>query len=345
MASRKKALPDDYPEFLNELKLRIKARQLSAALAINRELIELYWEIGQQIVQRQESSEWGDSILSQIERDLKQDLPNIKGFSRRNLYRMRLMYLTYRDQGEFVPQAVTQIPWGHNVMLLEKIKDPLERTWYVEQTIKEGWSRNVLAHQIDSELYTRQKHSIKSHNFTQTLSSEQSELAQQTLKDPYIFNFISDQGNIKERELQKSLTDRLKDFILEMGNGFAYMGSQYPLKVSEQDFYLDLLFFHYHLRCLVVVELKIGEFKPEYAGKMNFYLSALDDEVKHPDDNPSIGIILCRTKDKLIADYTLKDLNKPIGVSSYQLGTLPPEIQDSLPTVEQLEQALGDLEP
>ena len=344
MAQKKKALPADYPAFLKDLKTRIRSRQVSAALAINRELIELYWEIGQQIVRRQEHSAWGDSILTQLEKDLKLDMPDVKGFSRRNLYRMRLLYLTYRDQGEFVPQAVTQIPWGHTIMLLEKIKDSKERLWYIEHTIKEGWSRNVLAHQIDSALYARQRHSIKSHNFTQTLSAEQSELAQQTLKDPYIFDFISSQHNLKERELQQNLTDRLKDFILEMGSGFAYMGSQYPLKVSGQDFYLDLLFYHYYLRCLVVVELKIGEFKPEYAGKMNFYLSALDEEVKHPDDNPSIGIILCRTKDKLIADYTLKDLNKPIGVSSYQLGTLPPEIQKKLPTVEQLEQALGDIE-
>ena len=344
MARKKKALPDGYSEFLSDLKARIKSRQLSAALAINRELIELYWEIGQKIVHRQENSAWGDSILSQIEKDIKREMPDIKGFSRRNLYRMRLLYLTYRAQGEFVPQAVTQIPWGHNVMLLEKIKDPPERAWYIEETIKAGWSRNVLAHQIDSGLYTRQQHSIKSHNFSQTLSPEQSELAQQTLKDPYIFDFISSKQILKERELQQNLTDRLKDFILEMGNGFAYMGSQYPLKVSGQDFYLDLLFYHYYLRCLVVVELKIGEFKPEYAGKMNFYLSALDGEVKHPADNPSIGIILCRTKDKLIADYTLKDLNKPIGVSSYQLGTLPPEIQEQLPTVEEIEQALGDVE-
>lgn len=333
-------LPNDYPDFLRSLKAKIQARQTRAVLAVNQELIALYWEIGQQIVERQETSGWGDAVITQLERDLKREMPDLEGFSRRNLYRMRSLYVAYREQGEDVPQLVAQIPWGHNTVLLEKVKDRTEREWYLQQTLEQGWSRNILIHQIESKLYTRQVSETKSHNFSQTLPSPQSELIEQALKDPYVLDFLTLKQGAKERDLQNGLLEKLRDFLVELGNGFAFMGSEYPLRVSNQDFYLDLLFYHYRLRCLVVIDLKIGEFKPEDAGKMNFYLSALDAQVKHPDDRPSVGIILCKSKDRLIADYALANLNRAIGVSTYQTGELPPEIQAELPTVQQLQQVL-----
>lgn len=340
MSEPKNKLPSTYPEFLRDLKARIQARQARAALAVNQELITLYWEIGQRIVERQENAGWGDAVITQLERDLKKAMPGLEGFSRRNLYRMRTLYLTYRNQGEFVPQLVAQIPWGHNTALIEKVKDPVEREWYLQQTIEQGWSRNILIHQIESNLYARQVNQIKSHNFYQALPSPQSELVEQALKDPYILDFLTLKQGAKERDLQNALLAKLRDFLIELGNGFAFMGSEYPLRVSNQDFFLDLLFYHYRLRCLVVIELKIGDFKPEDAGKMNFYLSALDEQVKHPDDRPSVGIILCKSKDKLIADYALRNLNRAIGISTYEVGVLPPELESELPTLEQLEQVL-----
>lgn len=335
-------LPDDYPEFLQSLKAKIQARQTRAILAVSQEMINLYWEIGQLIVERQEKSGWGDSIITQLETDLKREMPDLEGFSRRNLYRMRKFYLAYRDLGDSVPQLVAQIPWGHNTILLEKVKDETERFWYAQQAFEEGWSRNILIHQVESNLYARQVNEAKSHNFRTTLPSPQSELVEQALKDPYVLDFLTLKTGAKERDLQNALLEKLRDFLVELGQGFAFMGSEYPLRVSDQDFYLDLLFYHYRLRCLVVIDLKIGEFKPEDAGKMNFYLTALDNQVKHPDDRPSVGIILCKSKDKLIADYSIENLNRAIGVSTYHLGDLPPELQDDLPTVEQLQQALGD---
>jgi predicted nuclease of restriction endonuclease-like (RecB) superfamily len=333
-------LPSDYPEFLRDLKAKIQARQTQAILAVNRNLIALYWEIGQQIVERQETSGWGDAVITQLERDLKREMPDLEGFSRRNLYRMRSLYLAYREQGENVPQLVAQIPWGQNTVLLEKVKDEAEREWYLQQTLEQGWSRNILIHQIESKLYTRQVSQIKSHNFGQTLPSPQSELVEQALKDPYVLDFLTLKKGAKERDLQNAILAKLRDFLVELGNGFAFMGSEYPLRVSDQDFFLDLLFYHYRLRCLVVIDLKIGEFKPEDAGKMNFYLSALDAQVKHPDDRPSVGIILCKSKDRLIADYALTNLNRAIGVSTYETGEIPSELQAELPTVQQLQQAL-----
>jgi predicted nuclease of restriction endonuclease-like (RecB) superfamily len=337
-------LPSDYPEFLRNLKAKIQARQTRAILAVNRELIALYWEIGQQIVERQETAGWGDAVITQLERDLKREMPNLEGFSRRNLYRMRSLYLAYREQGESVPQLVAQIPWGHNAVLLEKLKDPAEREWYLQQALEQGWSRNILVHQIESKLYARQVSQTKSHNFEQTLPSPQSELVEQALKDPYVLDFLTLKQGAKERDLQNAILAKLRDFLVELGNGFAFMGSEYPLRVSDQDFYLDLLFYHYRLRCLVVIDLKIGEFKPEDAGKMNFYLSALDAQVKHPDDRPSVGIILCKSKDRLIADYALANLNRAIGVSTYETGAIPSELQAELPTVEQLQQVIGSTE-
>jgi predicted nuclease of restriction endonuclease-like (RecB) superfamily len=331
-------LPIDYPSFLHDLKSRIQARQSRIILAANRELIELYWEIGQAILNRQELEGWGAAVVTQLAKDLHSAFPEITGFSVRNLNYMRALAETYSDP-EFVQQVVALLPWGHNIALLEKLKAPEERAWYAQQILQNGWSRNVLIHHLETKLYARQLGAVKTHNFPATLPEAQSDLMAQTLKDPYIFDFLTLQKDAKERDLERGLLLKLRDFMLELGSGFAFMGSQYPLSVSGRDYFLDLLFFHHRLRCLVVIELKMGEFEPEFAGKMNFYLSALDAQVKHADDRPSVGIILCRTKDRLTAEYALRDLHKPVGISTYRTGELPPEYHD-FPSLETLQALL-----
>ncbi len=350
-----------YPEFLDELKERIRIAQTKAVLSVNRELIALYWDIGKSIVEKQEETSWGKGVVEQLARDLRREFPDVKGFSPSNIWRMRAFYLAYSEDVEKLaqlvrdidvvnlPQAVAEIPWGHNVVLLEKVKNSKERLWYAEQTKMNGWSRNVLVHQIESDLYGRQAVAAKTTNFPQTLPSPQSELVEQAIKDPYIFDFITIARDAKERDLEKALREKLTEFLLELGVGFAFMGNQYHLEVAERDFYIDLLFYHHRLRCLVAVDLKMSEFMPEYAGKMNFYLSALDDMVRHPDDQPSVGIILCKTKKGLIAEYSLRDMSKPIGVSEYKLTLkLPKELSGQLPDPRQLagllEEVEGDLE-
>jgi len=254
---------------------------------------------------------------------------------------MRKFAETYPDE-QIVQQAAAQIPWFHNCVLLDKVKDSNEREWYLRKTIEQGWSRNILVHQIESQLYHRQGKAIT--NFEQTLPPVQSDLAQQILKDPYKFDFLSLGEEAQERDLEKALLKHIRDFLLELGVGFAFVGSQYHLEVGGEDFYLDLLFYHLHLRCFVVIDLKVGQFKPEFSGKMNFYVSAVDDLLRHPSDQPSIGIILCKTHNQTIVEYALRDLNKPIGVSTYQLRqALPEHLQGSLPTIEQLETELETL--
>ena len=265
----------------------------------------------------------------------------MKGFSRTNLLYMRAFAEAYPDE-QFVQQLAGQIPWFHNCTILDKVKDSTERLWYIQQTIEHGWSRNVLVHQISTGLYHRQGKAVT--NFERTLPKPQSELVQQIVKDPYNFDFLSLGESAQERDLEKALVERIRDFLLELGVGFAFVGSQYHLEVGGQDFYLDLLFYHLRLRCFVVVDLKIVDFQPEFSGKMNFYLSAVDDLLRHSDDQPSIGIILCRSKNRVIAEYALRDLNKPIGVSTYQLqNALPEKIQGSLPTIEELEAQLEEV--
>jgi len=277
-------------------------------------------------------------VIDRLAQDLRREFPDMKGFSARNLKYMRAFAEAYPDK-EFVQQPVAQIPWGHNVRTLDYVKDPAERIWYIRQTIEHGWSRNVLVHQIESGLYHRKGKAIT--NFDRTLPAPQSDLAREVLKDPYVFDFLGLTEDIRERELERQLIARIRDFLLELGVGFAFVGSQVHLEVGGEDFYLDLLFYHLKLRCYVVIELKTGEFKPEYAGKMNFYLSAVDDLFRHPDDRPSIGIILCKSKNKVIVEYALRDTTKPIGVSSYRLTrALPEELKESLPSVEELEREL-----
>jgi len=269
----------NYAEFLNDLKERIRTAQNKAILSINTELISLYWDIGRRIVESQEKSAWGKGVVEQLARDLRREFPDVKGFSARNLWDMRRFYLVYNDHPN-LRQAVAEIPWGHNLAIINKVKDTSQRQWYLHQTIRNGWSRNVLVHQIESDLYGRQAAAVKTTNFQETLPSPQSELMEQTIKDPYIFDFITIGKGAKERELEKALIEKIRDFLLELGMGFAFMGSQYHLEVDGRDFYLDLLFYHHRLRCLVAIDLKMTDFMPEYAGKMNFYLSALDDMVR-----------------------------------------------------------------
>ena len=336
-------LPEGYAPFLGELKTRIRQAQSRTALAINSALIELYWSIGEAIVQQQENAQWGESVLGRLSDDLRRGFPELKGFSRRNLYRMRAFYLAYREQPEFVPQVVAQIPWGHNTLLLEKIKESELREWYARATIQNGWSRAVLEAQIETRLHERQGAALS--NFGRTLPTPQSELAQQVLKDPYNFDFLSLHDVAVERDLERGLLEHLKAFMLELGVGFSFVGSQVHLEVGGEDFYLDLLFYHLKLRCFVVIDLKMTAFKPEYAGKMNFYLSAVDDLMRHPQDEPSIGILLCKSKNEVIAEYALRDISKPLGVAEYRLAeALPEKLEGSLPTIEELEAELEGLE-
>ncbi len=325
--------PAGYAELLGELKSRIGSARLQAALAVNKHLILLYWSIGRDILVRQTAEGWGSRVIDRLADDLRRDFPEMTGLSARNLKYMRSLAEAYTDQA-IVQQVVAQLPWGHNVRLIETVKDPKERLWYARQAIEHGWTRNVLVHQIESALFLRQGKALT--NFSRTLPAEQSELAQQIIKDPYSFEFLGLDAEVLERNLERSLLSRLSSLILELGKGFSFVGSQYHLEVGEQDFYLDLLFYHLTLRCFVVFELKVEDFKPEFAGKMNFYLSAVDDALRHKDDQPTIGIILCKGRNEVVVEYALRDTSKPMGVAQYKLShALPPQLQRELPTAAQ----------
>ena len=332
---------EDYHSLLLELKSKIHQSQIRAALAVNKELVLLYWQIGNSILIKQEKEGWGSKIIEQLAKDLKSEFPLMKGFSVRNLKYMRSFAENYRDL-EFVQVVLAQITWYHNITLLDKVKDSTERNFYIQESIKNGWSRNVMVHQIESNLYKRQIQAEKVHNFQETLSKPQSDLAHEILKDPYNFDFLSLGEEIKEKDLESALIKHITKFLLELGAGFAFIGKQYHVEVAGQDFYIDLLFYHIKLRAYVVIELKAGDFKPEYAGKLNFYLSAVDKILKSDDDKPSIGIILCKSKSK-IAEYALRDITKPIGVSEYMLTeSIPENFKGELPSIEDLEKSLSD---
>ncbi len=325
----------DYAGFLADLKTRIRTAQTRAALSVNRELIALYFDVGRLLVEKQETLKWGDAVVAQIARDLKREFPSLEGYSKRNLYRMRAFYLAYKDDGEFVPQAVAQIPWGHNILLLAKEKDPQKRLWYAEKTIENGWSRAVLSYQLETDLHARQTSEDKSHNFDRTLPPPQSDLAAALLKDEYVFDFLSLAEDAKERDLEAALILKIRDFLLELGQGFAFMGSQYHLEVGGQDFYVDLLFYHHRLRCLVAIDLKIEDFSPSFAGQLGFYLAVLDDKVKHAQDGPTIGLLLCKNRNHIVAQYALSSSNQPMAVADYRFSK-------ALPAPEQWEQLLAD---
>lgn len=325
--------PEKYAALVASLKQRIRAARLRASVSVNQELIHLYWGIGRDILARQQEDGWGTRVIQRLAVDLRRDFPEMTGLSARNLGYMKSLAEAYPD-AEFLQQAVAKLPWGHNVRLLEAVKDPSERKWYTLQAIEHGWSRNVLVHQIEGGLFHRQGKAVT--NFSRTLPADQSELAQQLIKDPYNFEFLSLGADMLERELERGLLDHLRATILELGKGFAFVGSQYHLDVGGQDYYLDLLFYHLRLRCFVVIDLKIEEFKPEFAGKMNFYLSAVDDQLRHTSDAPSIGIILCKGRNEVVVEYALRESNRPMGVAAYKLSSaLPDQLRAELPTLEE----------
>ncbi len=335
----------EYAETLAMLKKQVQEAQVKAVFSANKELIKLYWLIGKTIIEKQEAVGWGLSIIELLAKDLQSAFPGIGGFSKRNVFRMRAFYSAYQK----VPQAVAQIeklpifniPWGHNAVLIEKIKDLDLRLWYAQKAIENGWSRNMLETWIKSELHNRQGKAIT--NFRRTLPVPHSDMAQQSLKDPYLFDFLTLQEEHLERDVEQGLIDHIQKFLLELGKDFAFVGRQYHLEVDGDDYYLDLLFYHLKLRCYAVIELKNTAFKPEFAGKLNFYLSAVDDLLRHKDDNPTIGLLLCKTKKNFTVEYALRDINKPIGVAEYEtklVASLPKNLKSSLPTIEEIEAEL-----
>lgn len=359
----------DYPALLNEITERIRQGQFRATMAVNAELLALYWDVGRIIAERRTAEGWGAKIIQRLARDIRNDLPRIKGFSERNLKRMFAFYNEYRRL-QFGPTPLAQIaqggsspigstalarlpegkyrmlalvvllPWAHNAMLLG-VKNHNARLWYMERTIEHGWSHDWLAAQIKSDLYARQGKATT--NFATHLPAPQSALAQETLKDPYIFDFLTLEEPFRERELETGLVGYIEKFLLELGAGFSFVGRQYHLPVSDKDFYIDLLFYHIKLHCYVVIELKNDDFHPEYTGKVNFYCSVIDDILKTEQDNPTIGLILCKKADKVVAEYALRDVNKPIGISSYEITrTLPEHLKSSLPSVEEIEERLEE---
>ena len=328
--------PPSYAGWLTDLKIRIRETRVRAALAVNSELIGLYWRIGRDILEQQAQDGWGSKVVDRLAADLRAEFPDARGFSSVNLRYMRAFADAWPDP-EVLQRIVGKLPWGQNIELL-RIKDGSARLWYAEAAIEHGWSRPVLAMQIDSSLRDRQGHAVT--NFGRVLPSETSDLAQQVLKDPYQFDFLNLQAAARERDLERALIARVKDLLLELGKGFSFIGSQHRLEVGGQEFYVDLLFYQRRLRCLVAVDLKTGPFQPEHAGKMNFYLAALDDRDREPSDNPSIGLILCRERNRVVVEYALRHVDAPIGVARYRLlgaDALPAALVDALPTSQELE--------
>jgi predicted nuclease of restriction endonuclease-like (RecB) superfamily len=337
-----KPTPEEYGSLLVEVKQRIRSAQYEALKAVNKELIALYWDIGKMIVGRQQGSSWGKSVVEQLAKDLQTEFPGISGFSTANLWRMRLFYESFADNEKLAP-LVREIGWTHNVVILEKCKDDLEREFYIRMTKKFGWTKNVLIHQIENKTY--EKTLLNQTNFQQTVSEEIRNQAKLAVKDEYIFDFLELGDEHSEYQLEKAILARIEPFLQEMGGMFAFMGSQYRLEIDDEEYFIDILLYHRLLKCLVAVELKIGKFLPEYVGKMQFYLAALDDKVKQPDENPSIGIILCKSKNKTIVEYALRESNKPIGVATYQIvSTVPQELKNKLPAPEQVSKLLEGVE-
>ena len=348
-----------YADLLGDIKQRVRHAQTRAVLAVNAELIRLYWDIGALIDSRQKKEGWGAGVIPRLALDLHNELPEEKGFSERNIKRMLAFHREYpqlalvpqpvapsgtapvvpQAVALFEPQLLQAIPWGHHAELMAKVKDLPTRHWYMQATVQHGWSRNILVMQIESAAHQRQGRTVS--NFARRLPAPDSDLVQQALKDPYLFDFLTLEPGFHERELETDLVAHLEKFLLELGQGFAFVGRQYHLDVGEQDFYIDLLFYHLKLRCYVVIDLKRGDFKPEYAGKINFYCNVVDDQLRHKTDQPTIGLILCQQPNRVLAEYALRGVDKPIGVSSYELTrALPRNLESSLPSIEQIEREL-----
>ena len=335
--------PVDYAQLLAEVKERIRSAQYAALKAVNTELVGLYWDLGRMIVERQEQAGWGKSVVERLSQDLRREVPGVAGFSVQNLWYMRQFHMEYRGNEKLQP-LVGEVAWAHNLVIMSKCKDPLEREFYLRMTRKFGWSKNVLIHQIENQSY--EKSLLGQTNFDQTLTPAIRAQAKLAVKDEYTFDFLELAEEHSERELERALITRVEDFLRAMGGLFAFMGSQYRLEVDGREFFLDLLLFHRRLRALVAIELKIGDFQPEFVGKMQFYLTALDRQVRQEDENPSIGIILCKEKSRTIVEYALHDANKPIGVATYEITrTLPKELKGQLPRPEEIAALLEGLDP
>lgn len=333
-------IPDNYRVVLEELKAQVHDARMRAALAANSELITLYLEIGRKIIEQQDTRGWGTGVIDRLAGDLRTAFPDMKGFSPRNLLYMKQAAEIFGTR-QISQQLAAKLPWGHIMVLIDKLKAENERIWYGLQAVEHGWSRAVLNMQIETRLHERQAISHKISNFKDRLPDVQSGMAHAVLKDPYIFDFLSVGEEAHEREVERELVKHITEFLLELGSGFSYVGKQVHLEVGEQDFYIDLLFYHLKLRCYVVIELKAGSFKPEYAGKLNFYCSVVDDLLRHENDNATIGLILCKNKNGLLAEYALRNIATPLAVSDYQLTrAIPEELKTSLPTVEDLEKEL-----
>ncbi|MEH1784834.1 MAG: PDDEXK nuclease domain-containing protein [Nostoc sp.] len=335
-------ISEDYRHLLMEIKQRIRSAQYEALKAVNREMINLYWDIGQIIVTQQQGATWGKSVVEQLAKDLQAEFPGISGFSAANLWRMRLFYESYVNNEKLAPM-VREIGWSHNLVIVEKCKDDLEREFYIRMTRKFGWTKNVLIHQIENQTY--EKTLLNQTNFDKTVPAEIRNQLKLAVKDEYTFDFLELADEHSERQLEQAILARVEPFLQEMGGRFTFVGSQYRLEIGDKEFFIDLLLYHRKLKCLVAIELKTGEFLPEYVGKMQFYLAALDDLSRFPDENLSIGIILCKSKDKTIVEYALRESNKPIGIATYKLfSTLPQELKNQLPAPEQVAKLLEGVE-
>lgn len=353
-----------YADLLGQIKQRIRQGQVKAVLSANAEMIAMYWDVGRMILDRQNLEGWGAAVIPRLSRDLRNELPEVKGFSERNIKLMVQFYREYpslfpfgqravaqfpeqissadeQSKSELMQQLVAQLLWAHNVLLMQKVKDVSIRQWYAQADIEHGWSRDVLNLMIDSRAHERQGKAVT--NFEARLPPPQSDMVRQALKDPYIFDFLTIEEPFHERELETELISHLEKFLLELGQGFAFVGRQYRIEVGEEDYYIDLLFYHLTLRCFVVIELKKGSFKAEYAGKMNFYCNVVDDRLRHPDDNPTIGLILCQERKTVLAEYALRGIDKPIGISQYELTrALPDNLKSALPSIEDIERELSE---
>lgn len=331
--------PDGYADWLADLKVRIHAAQQRAVLTVNTELLRLYWQVGRDILDRQAELGWGSKVVERLAHDLRAVFPDLGGFSRANLLYMRAFAEAWPEEA-IVQQPVGRIPWGHNIVLLTKLKDNDLRLRYAAAAVEHGWSRHILTMQIEARAIERQGKAVT--NFDRTLPAAQSDLARESLKDPYKLDFLGLEEDAREREIEQALVDHVADFLLELGAGFAYVGRQVHLDVGGDDFFIDLLFYHLKLRAYVVIEIKAGKFKPEHIGQLGFYMTAIDAQVKHEQDTATIGLILCKTKNEVVAEYALRDNTRPLGVAEYQLAqSLPEPLQTNLPTIEQIERELA----
>ena len=359
----KELVSQEYKIWLESLKNKFRSSQIKASIKVNTTLLEFYWDLGEQIVQKQQEYKWGSGFLEKLSHDLSAEFPDVKGFSYTNVKNIRQWFVFWQqlvgelkttksqqlvgessvDKTKQIVSQIFMIPWGHNIAIIQKCKNIDEAIYYVQNTLKNGISRSVLVHQIESNLYERNGKALT--NFENTLPPIQSDLAKEITKDPYIFDFVTLTQDYQEKELEDALTQNITNFLLELGSGFAFVGRQYKLIVGGDEFKIDLLFYHIKLKCYVVVELKATSFKPEHAGKLSFYTSAIDGELKNSDDNPTIGILICKSKNNTVVEYALRDINKPLGISEYQLTEiLPKEYKSSLPSIEEIEAKLDELE-